>query len=291
MFTRLRIAAGLTLLAAFAFVPNVLGGGWAVITLDVIPAQIVAGEPLEIGFVVRQHGVTPMSGLTPVINARLSGLNKPVTVMASEAGVPGHYTATLTLPQAGEWEWAIQAFTVNQPMPALRVVAPPRAVERPAPVSVPPPRLPILVTLAGALAVLAGLVAVFRRRSRWAFALIVAGITFGSVGFASAASRLQPQPEVDTAAPASEPVISQVEMGRELFVAKGCMVCHSHVETNPIREFGTEIGPDLSRLTASPEYLRLWLKNPAAAKSTATMPNLGLSETEIEALIAFLNAK
>jgi hypothetical protein len=68
------------------------------------------------------------------------------------------------------------------------------------------------------------------------------------------------------------------------------MICHSHSETNAIREIFVDIGPNLTNLTASPEYLRVWLKDPKAAKSTAQMPNLELKEAEIEALIGFINA-
>ncbi len=69
------------------------------------------------------------------------------------------------------------------------------------------------------------------------------------------------------------------------------MLCHAHTETNNIREFGVDMGPDLTHLTASPDYLRLWLKDPLAAKSTAQMPNLELSNAEIDMLIAFINDK
>jgi cytochrome c1 len=50
------------------------------------------------------------------------------------------------------------------------------------------------------------------------------------------------------------------------------------------------MGPNLTNIKASPEYLRIWLKDPQSAKSNAQMPNLGLGEAEIEALIAFINA-
>jgi cytochrome c1 len=68
------------------------------------------------------------------------------------------------------------------------------------------------------------------------------------------------------------------------------MVCHSHNETNKIREVGVDIGPDLTNFTASPEYLRMWLKDPRTVKPSTQMPTLGLSDAEIEALIAFINA-
>jgi hypothetical protein len=49
--------------------------------------------------------------------------------------------------------------------------------------------------------------------------------------------------------------------------------------------------PDLSTYSAHPEVLFIRLKDPVAAKSDAKMPNLELKETEIEALIAFINSK
>ncbi len=49
--------------------------------------------------------------------------------------------------------------------------------------------------------------------------------------------------------------------------------------------------PDLSKFSASPEALHLRLKDPASVKSDTMMPNLELKETEIEALIAFINSK
>ena len=48
--------------------------------------------------------------------------------------------------------------------------------------------------------------------------------------------------------------------------------------------------PNLSIFTASPEVLRIRLKNPRDAKSDTQMPDLGLSGAEIEALIAFINS-
>ncbi|MCB8987483.1 MAG: hypothetical protein H6661_07005 [Ardenticatenaceae bacterium] len=51
------------------------------------------------------------------------------------------------------------------------------------------------------------------------------------------------------------------------------------------------IGPDLSRrCKGSPDYLRLWLHDPASVKPETVMPNLGLSSDEIETLIQFLTA-
>jgi cytochrome c2 len=119
-------------------------------------------------------------------------------------------------------------------------------------------------------------------------ALVIAGLVLGAGSIVSAAQQPAAQPEAKVVS--ASPALSQVEVGRQLFIAKGCMVCHSHSETNTVREIFVDSGPNLTNIKASPEYLRLWLKDPKSAKSTAQMPNLGLNEAEIEALIAFINA-
>lgn len=78
MFSRFRIAMGLTLLLALLVVFPVFAGGWAVITLDELPSGVVADEPLTIGFTVLQHGITPMTNLEPTVTASLSN-GKPLT--------------------------------------------------------------------------------------------------------------------------------------------------------------------------------------------------------------------
>ena len=280
---------GLTLLLAVAFTIPALAGGWAVITLDELPSQVAANQPLEIGFMVRQHGVTPLSGQSPIITAYLADSTESVTALASEEGKVGHYVATLTLPRSGEWQWSIAAFTVNQPMPVLTVVDASIAVTKNEPVT--SNSLSLMAVGVGLLGAIGGLLAL-QRKVRWAAAFVVIGLLVSGVGFVSAAgqSKVDAKHEAQIES-SSMPSISQVELGRNLFIAKGCMLCHSHTETNMVREFGVDIGPDLTNLTASPDYLRLWLKDPSAVKSIAKMPTLGLSDSEIEALIAFLNDK
>jgi hypothetical protein len=86
---------------------------------------------------------------------------------------------------------------------------------------------------------------------------------------------------------------AQIELGRQLFLAKGCITCHYNTRAADRDEYWTiDIGaPDLSNYSAHPEVLFIRLKDPVAAKSDAKMPNLELKETEIEALIAFINSK
>jgi hypothetical protein len=173
MFSRRHISIGLALLLSLAFSIPVVAGGWAVITLDELPSNIVAGEPLRIGFTVLQHGRTPMTNLEPTVTAGLA-LDEKLVVYAEPEGKSGHYVATLTFPKGGEWEWSIQAFTMDQPMPVLSVAAP-GAVSASQPVKTEPatPSLPPLVivrTLALGIGLI-GLVVAFRRRSRLAAAL------------------------------------------------------------------------------------------------------------------------
>ena len=97
-------------------------GGWSVATLDTLPNCVIAETPLTVGFVVRQHGTHILEDLKPEILATQSDSGRTVEVMAEEDSA-GHYTAELTFPTDGEWEWILAAFGPQQPMPALTVLS------------------------------------------------------------------------------------------------------------------------------------------------------------------------
>ena len=79
--------------------------------------------------------------------------------------------------------------------------------------------------------------------------------------------------------------------GQQLFAAKGCAQCHAHADIPKSGVFGGMYGaPDLTNRPGDPAYQRAWLRDPQAIKPTTQMPNLGLNEEEIEALVAFLQA-
>jgi hypothetical protein len=297
MFSRFRIALGLALVLALIFAIPVFAGGWAVISLDELPTSVVAGEPLTIGFTVLQHGKTPMDGLYPTVTATLLK-DTQFVVNAEPEGKPGHYTATLTFPKDGDWSWSIQAFTMDQAMPTLSVAAPVAGVASQLVVKSEPVTAsisPLLIVRMLAIGIgLVGLVFAFRRKSRLAVALIVVCLLVGVGSFITVPA----VPEVEAQSKASsevlsEPSIPQVELGQQLFVAKGCITCHVNNKVALASEYWTiEMGAtNLTNFSASPEILRIRLKDPAAAKSDTKMPNLDLSEVEIEALIAFINSK
>lgn len=261
-----------------SFVP-VFAGGWAVITLDELPAEVVAGEPLKIGLTVRQHGNHPMEGLTATISLRNAETGEAFVVDAVPEGEPGHYVAELNFPSGGNWTWSIQAFTMDQPMPPLNVVTAINSGAAATPSSVPPG---MVVGVFGLIATLGSVVMVFRRRTMWSMAAILAGVIISASGFVSASGQpIDAEVETKTAP-------SQAEIGEALFTAKGCLTCHNHAKTNSIGEMHLGMGPDLTNYSPNPELLRSWLSNPPALKPDTEMPNLELDEREIEALIAFL---
>ena len=61
-FLRVTVLGG-TVLCASAFAV----GGWAAVTVDDVPEYLVAGKPVTLSFVVRQHGHTPLGDLSPTV--------------------------------------------------------------------------------------------------------------------------------------------------------------------------------------------------------------------------------
>jgi len=86
-------------------------------------------------------------------------------------------------------------------------------------------------------------------------------------------------------------MVDQVAHGKELFVSKGCLVCHVNTRASVVRE-GLDMAdvPNLTTVKLTPDYLKKWLHDPSAIKPGTQMPNLNLSDGEIDALVAFLVA-
>src|SRR5215470_13876190 len=98
---RLVVLFMLPILILLSVLRGAYAGGWASITvLNDFPDYAVAGKPLQLSFMVRQHGQTPLSGLKPTIRATAAGgLSAKTNVTASRT--PGEYAAALTLPEPG----------------------------------------------------------------------------------------------------------------------------------------------------------------------------------------------
>lgn len=295
-------------------------GGWAVVTLDSMPKEVVAGQPFTISFMVRQHGQTLIAGLKPKITAIHAADGKSEVVYAKAArDTTGKYEATLKLPVAGEWTWSIDAFgAFPQPMPKLNVLASapakntrPVVAATPAPASSALGKVPAwlgwLVGVSGLIATGGALFVWQRKQSGAAFALsiLTALVMLGGFAFAAlptAPSQAEAAPSNNSSSAMSatdEAAISPMQYGHDLFLAKGCVVCHAHAafaaERTSAGIGSFTIGPDLTtRFADAPDkdtakgYIEKWLFNPSALKPGTEMPTLGLRDDELNALALFL---
>ena len=281
---RTRGMVGIGLVAALlgvALASPALAGGWAVVTLDRLPQGVKAGEDVMIGFTVRQHGLSLVSDLEPPpsIDATNQATGETVRSVAEADAGAGHYTARLVLPSGGEWTWGIRAFGDQvQPMPPMLVAPAARPDDG---VRASGAALAALALAAG-LAIL-GIVLALRRRAALAAVAIVVAVVIATASFAVG------EPSPSTAEAAAPPM--PYSEGQALFVAKGCVVCHVNRHVPESENLSISIGPDLSQYRNAPDVLSRWLADPAAVRPTTAMPDLGLTQGEIEALIAFLNGE
>lgn len=284
---RMRMVFLLLLLLAAALAVLTLeparAGGWAVVTLEELPAQVVAGQPFTVQFAVRQHGQRLLPGLSPTITAMRAATGARVTVQAAETYPKGIYVASMTLPAAGQWRWTIDAFTETYTMPPLTVTA---AAATAAGLTTAAASLSWVVGVAG-LAAAAGLAAVWRwqRRRVWLVGTAVALLVcLGAFAWQWSS------PPALLAEGESSAAIAPEQMGEALFVAKGCIQCHQNGNvTMTANNFA--FGPNLTYYNGSPEYLRLWLADPSSVKPETQMPDLGLSQADIETLVTFVTTQ
>ncbi len=82
-------------------------GGWAVATLDSVP-EPTAKQTVDVGFTIRQHGVTPVNPDGEVGIVLRSGTGSELFFPAEPAGPDGHYVAEVNFPEAGSWTWAVR---------------------------------------------------------------------------------------------------------------------------------------------------------------------------------------
>lgn len=82
-------------------------GGWAVTTLDSVP-RAIANETVDIGFTIRQHGVTTVNPDGEVGIAFRSKGGQEHFFAAAPVGETGHYVAEVTFPDEGTWTWMVR---------------------------------------------------------------------------------------------------------------------------------------------------------------------------------------
>lgn len=223
--------------AAVALMASVVAftsaGGWAAIKVAKVPDAWVVGKPLQLSWQVRQHGVSPVDGLSPWIEARSgSRVIQGTTWASTESGQRGSYSGRLVFPTKGEWQVTIRSGFMNSQITLL-------------PWNVVDSVTPIRGTVEEHLA---------------------------SRGIAR---------------------FSDVERGRRLFVAQGCVSCHTHGAIAMKGEMSA-FGKDLTDRRYPADYLAKFLADPSIkqyALGGPRMPNLELREKEILPIVAFLNAE
>ena len=84
-------------------------GGWAITTMDALPAGGVApGRATPLGYTIRQHGVTPVElDDSALVVTMADGSTRRFAGVPD--GPPGHHVAVVTVPEAGRF-----ALTVDQ---------------------------------------------------------------------------------------------------------------------------------------------------------------------------------
>jgi hypothetical protein len=117
-----RLVPPLALVLVLMAAPAAHAGGWATVSLDQPLGDPRAGEPWTVNVEVLQHGVTPMTGVTPSV--RIIRGDEQHDFAASPTGKAGMYTATLRFPSEGRWSYRVfDGFTDVEPhlFPAVTV--------------------------------------------------------------------------------------------------------------------------------------------------------------------------
>ena len=102
----MRTISRIALLAAVSFAAltgTAHAGGWATVELGETPSGLKADEPWRVVLIVKQHGITPLDGVTPSVRID-NGEGVVRTFDARPAGRPGTYVAEVTFPAGGEWQ-------------------------------------------------------------------------------------------------------------------------------------------------------------------------------------------
>jgi hypothetical protein len=108
MTLRVAICILLATISAAALSAPAYAGGFAVTTFDQLPATVRAQETYAFGYTVRQHGVTPLSGIATRIVAQSSRTGETIAFEGAPQGEPGHYVAEVHFPSDGVWQWRVE---------------------------------------------------------------------------------------------------------------------------------------------------------------------------------------
>ena len=84
-------------------------GGWATVGFKPLPDGTSAGQTWSPVITVRQHGVTPLAGLTPAIRIRHVTSGREESFAAAETDETGVYRADVVFPSGGDWRVVVES--------------------------------------------------------------------------------------------------------------------------------------------------------------------------------------
>lgn len=105
-------AIALGVLASAALAASVEAGGWATVQLDAPIGEVRAGQTVDVGFVVKQHGETPIhtaygQPVRAVFIARSDDSGESFEQIATPEKRVGHFRVQVVFPRAGRWQTEI----------------------------------------------------------------------------------------------------------------------------------------------------------------------------------------
>ncbi len=85
------------------------GGGWATVGFEPLPDGTSVGGTWTPTITVKQHGITPLSGLQPVVVIESDATGASTEFVASETAEAGVYEADVVFPSAGDWRVTVSS--------------------------------------------------------------------------------------------------------------------------------------------------------------------------------------
>lgn len=95
------------LLCALVVPTSSSAGGWASVGFEPLPDGTDAGGTWTPTIFVKQHGVTPLAGLQPVVMIEETSSGQSTKVLATAGSEAGVYHADVVFPEAGDWKVTI----------------------------------------------------------------------------------------------------------------------------------------------------------------------------------------
>lgn len=101
---RMLISLAVVALAAPA---SAFGGGWATAGLSPPDGGVGAGDTWNAEITILQHGMTPLSGVSPTVTIRNKSNGASRTFAAKPTDKPGVYLAKVVFPSEGKWTYEV----------------------------------------------------------------------------------------------------------------------------------------------------------------------------------------